>query len=183
MVHRVYGRRDGSRTEVLLAELKGTTSDNAWIDVPFAKRQRIRYVRVATLASPSWVAWREIQVQKPDVAPPSVMPEGVHDGSLDLNARGNRCYANGWASDPDDRSRRVMVRVLVDGAQAWSGPASESRPDVAAAGYGDGRSGFWVRLDRLLKLGVDHEIRVQALDTETGRWVDLNATPKTLRCS
>jgi hypothetical protein len=114
---------------------------------------------------------------------PSVMPEGTHDGSLDLNAHGDRCYANGWASDPDDRSRRVMVRVLVDGTQAWSEPASESRPDVAAAGHGDGRSGFWVQLDRSLKLGVDHEIRVQALDAETGRWVDLNATPKTLGCN
>ena len=114
---------------------------------------------------------------------PDVSIEGAHDGSLDIDARGDRCYANGWASDPDDRSRRVMVRVLVDGTQAWSGPAAESRPDVATAGHGDGRSGFWVRLDRLLKLGVDHEIRVQALDADTGRWVDLNATPRTLKCS
>ena len=114
---------------------------------------------------------------------PAAAMDGAHDGSPDLNASGDRCYANGWASDPDDRSRRVTVRVIVDGTQVWSGPASESRPDVATAGYGDGRSGFWVRLDRRLKLGVDHEIRVQALDAETGRWVDLNATPRTLRCS
>jgi hypothetical protein len=45
------------------------------------------------------------------------------------------------------------------------------------------RSGFWVRLDKLLKLGVDHEICVQALDEETGRWVDLHPIPRTLRCS
>jgi hypothetical protein len=182
-LHRVYGRRDGSRTEVLLAELNGTTRDNTWIDVAFEQRQRIRYVRVATLTSPSWVAWREIQVQGPDIAPPSVMPQGTHDGSPDLVARGDRCYANGWASDPDDRSRRVTVRVLVDGTQVWSAPASESRPDVAAAGFGDGRQGFWVRLDRMLELNVSHEIRVQALDAETGRWVDLNQTPRTLTCN
>ena len=181
-LHRVYGRKDGSRTEVLLAELKGTTRDNTWIDVAFEQRQHIRYVRVATLASPSWVAWREILVQGPDNAPPSVMPQGTHDGSLDRDARGDRCYANGGASDPDDRSRRVQIRVLVDGTQVWSGPASESRPDVAAAGFGDGRQGFWVRLDRMLELGVGHEVRVQALDAETGRWVDLNQTPRTLTC-
>jgi hypothetical protein len=111
------------------------------------------------------------------------MPQGTHDGSLDRVAHADRCYANGWASDPDDRSRRVTVRVLVDGTEIWSGPASESRPDVAAAGFGDGRSGFWVRLDGKLGLNVNHEIRVQALDAETGRWVDLNQTPRTLMCS
>ncbi|MEI7744352.1 MAG: discoidin domain-containing protein, partial [Chloroflexota bacterium] len=182
-LHRIYGRVDGSRTEVLLAELKGTTQDNTWIEATFAKMQRIRYIRVATVTSPSWIAWREIRLQGPDVAPPSVMPQGMQDGAADLGAHGDRCYANGWATDPDDSSRSVTVRILVDGKQVWSGPASDSRPDVAAAGFGNGRSGYWVRLDGLLTLGVSHEIRVQALDAETGRWVDLNGTPKTLRCN
>ena len=110
----MYGRKDGSRTEVLLAELRGTTRDNTWIDVTFAKAQRVRFVRIATLGTPSWVAWREIRVQGPKIPPPSVMPQGTHDGSLDTFASGDRCYANGWFVDartPDEFARRAAEAV------------------------------------------------------------------------
>jgi hypothetical protein len=182
-VHRVYGRADGRTGEVLLAEVKGVTTDNVWRRATFERSRRVRYVRVETVESPSWVAWREIAVIGPDLPPRSLMPIGTHDGSVDAVASGDRCYANGWAVDPDAPTRRLTVRVLVDGRQVWSGLARQSRPDVAAAGIGDGFSGFWVDLQRLVTHGRAHAIRVQARDLGTGRWADLNLTPRTLTCS
>lgn len=180
--NRVYGRASGGRTEVLLHESSGVTHDGTWTEVTFEKAQRVRYVRVETVASPSWVAWREIAILGPTLPKPSILPVGTHDGAIGSTVSGDQCYANGWAFDRDDETRDVTVRVLVDGKTAWEGVASQSRPDVRNAGFGDGTSGFWVVLRGLVTTGVPHAVRVQAKDEETGRWIDLNGTPRTLTC-
>jgi nitrous oxidase accessory protein NosD len=110
-------------------------------------------------------------------------PEGSHDGSTDLVGVNEFCYANGWASDPDDRSADVTVRVLADDAVVWQGPADEFRQDLLDAGIGDGTAGFFVPLDNLVSHNVAHEIRAQAQDLQTGGWADLWGTPRTITCT
>lgn len=61
-VHRVWGR-DSSGAERLLGELAGFTRDPDTLTVaPGQPWQGIRAVRVETVASTSWAAWREIRV-------------------------------------------------------------------------------------------------------------------------
>ena len=181
-VHRILGRGNGAMVETLLVELTGSTEDNRWIEAPLEAVARVRYVRVETVASPSWVAWREIDVVVEGAVPRTRAPEGWHDGSVDAIAGGDRCYANGWASDPDDRAADVTVRILADGSEIWQGVANMLRTDVKSAGYGDGTSGFWVVLGKLVTPGEPHEIRVQARDGQAGPWTDLHGTPRTITC-
>lgn len=60
--HRVWGR-DAAGALHLLQELAGPTSDPQTLVVaPAQPLQGIRAIRVETLSSPSWAAWREIRV-------------------------------------------------------------------------------------------------------------------------
>ncbi len=61
-VHRIYGRADGDTAEILLAELAGTTEDGVWVMARLDHPRAVRYVRIETVVSPSWVAWREIEL-------------------------------------------------------------------------------------------------------------------------
>ena len=61
-IHRIWGR-DTSGAERLLHEFAGFTKEPQWLEVsPGEPWQGIRYVRVETVSSPSWVAWWEIRV-------------------------------------------------------------------------------------------------------------------------
>lgn len=112
-----------------------------------------------------------------------VLPRGTHDGSTELVATSAAsCYANGWAQDADHPSQDVRVRILADGTPVWAAYASTFRPDLLAAGIGDGTAAFWVNLAGRIRPHVAHEIRVQAQDLDTGEWVDLNSTPRVLTC-
>jgi hypothetical protein len=184
-VHRISGRADGETSDVLLDELRLVTRDGIWISTGLDPPRPLRYVRVETVESPSWVGWFEIVVGVPGAQTPSPgrLPEGFHDGSIDEIAVGDRCYANGWASDPDDRSADVTVRILSDGTEVWRGLADDPRPDLPAAGIDDGMAGFYVDLRGLISLNAAHEIRTQAQDAGTGRWVDLAQTPRPITCT
>lgn len=61
--HLVKGRTTAAGPAIVLATLDGATSDNdrlvATVD---AAAPAIRYLRIETVTSPSWVAWREIEV-------------------------------------------------------------------------------------------------------------------------
>lgn len=110
-------------------------------------------------------------------------PEGTHDG-VSGNQPPWSCVANGWAVDPDDRTARLTVRILVDGQEVTSTVANLFRPDLIDAGNSpDGLAGFNINLWGLISHKKSHEIRAQAQDNETGEWVDLDSTPRTLRCS
>jgi len=61
-IHRVFGRAADSVTAVLLHQFSGTTADAQWLTVSVPSSTCLRYVRVETTASPSWVAWKEIVV-------------------------------------------------------------------------------------------------------------------------
>jgi hypothetical protein len=111
------------------------------------------------------------------------LPSGTHDGAIDPIAAHGTCYANGWSIDPDDPDTDVHVRILVDGEVIATVRASEYREDLLAAGISDGTAGFWVDLSTAISPGVSHEIRTQAEDLQTGAWVDLDASPRTLLCT
>jgi hypothetical protein len=46
----------------------------------------------------------------------------------------------------------------------------------------DGTCSFSVNLYSLISLGIDHSIAIQAQDAQSGEWIDLSNTPKTLNC-
>jgi hypothetical protein len=114
--------------------------------------------------------------------PQNRLPVGTHDGSISEFADDDNCYANGWAVDEDQPTARLAIRILADGYEVWTGPASEYRPDVGEAGYGDGYNGFWVSLVGLITPDEAHEIMVKAQDAQTHQWVNLDETPRTITC-
>jgi F5/8 type C domain len=65
--HRLYGRASTSDPYTLLREFNGYTVDQQTLQYVAAAPQQIRYVRVETTSSCSWVAWREIAVYAPSV--------------------------------------------------------------------------------------------------------------------
>ncbi len=61
--HRVFGRAAESGPEVLLHEFVGVTADPGILEATLEPAvPGIRFVRVETLTSPSFVAWREVEV-------------------------------------------------------------------------------------------------------------------------
>jgi hypothetical protein len=74
----------------------------------------------------------------------------------------------GWACLAHDTRQRVKVTVSSAEGQAASAIADLRRDDVAAAGYGDGRSGFSVTLPAALFDGHRHMLTVtfEALDAD-----------------
>jgi hypothetical protein len=57
---------------------------------------------------------------------------------------------DGWAWAPDWPGAGVAVEVRLDGRPVTIGAAEMHRPDLAAAGIGDGRHGFSIRFDAAL---------------------------------
>jgi len=112
----------------------------------------------------------------------NTLPEGFHDA-----ADGTRdqfsCLAEGWATDPDDRTIDLTVRILSDGGEVAQTVAGVFRQDLDDAGVCPGGTcSFSINLAGLISPDVDHSIAVQAQDAQTGEWVDLSNTPKTLNC-
>ena len=63
-IHRVLIRGPGTGEEYTLVHtFSGPTADLDWLSVPLSTPiEGIRFIRVQTTQSPSWVAWREIEV-------------------------------------------------------------------------------------------------------------------------
>jgi CSLREA domain-containing protein len=112
--------------------------------------------------------------------PQPALPVGWHEGPFG-EAWASGCSAYGWTYDPDNVTREVQVRVLVDDmsepvAMAPASLLGRSRecPDDTCV--------FSVPLWGLIAANVPHQITAQALDVETGAWVDLSGTSGTLTC-
>jgi hypothetical protein len=177
-VHDVYGRADASQPWTLLNEFAGYTTDQQVLQYVLTAPQDLRYVRVETTQSASWVGWREIQVW----GPPPALPMGFHDSASGLAKLGG-CEASGWTQDPDAPATHLNVRVLVDGAVVATTVADQFRQDLLDAGIGDGTFAFAVDLGGLITADTQHQVRVQAQDSQTGEWVDLSGTPVSLTCT
>lgn len=65
-LHRVDGRATTGDAWAPLHEFSGNTSDNGVLEhIPGSPWTNVRYVRVHTPASVSWVFWREIEIYGP----------------------------------------------------------------------------------------------------------------------
>jgi hypothetical protein len=63
--HRLYGRASSSDPYTLLQEFNGYTVDQQVLRYVATAPEQLRFVRVETTSSCSWVAWREIEVYAP----------------------------------------------------------------------------------------------------------------------
>lgn len=61
-VHRLYGGADSAGDYVLLHEFAGFTSDLETLRFTTATPVELRFIRVETVSSASWVGWREVSV-------------------------------------------------------------------------------------------------------------------------
>ena len=62
-IHRIQVRASSSDAYVDVHEFSGVTSDKDWLSfTPDTPLENVRFIRVQTVSSPSWVAWKEIQV-------------------------------------------------------------------------------------------------------------------------
>jgi len=62
-IHRVQVRSLSSDTFQTIHEFNGSTNDNEWlVFAPDTPLENVAQIRIQTVASPSWVAWKEIQV-------------------------------------------------------------------------------------------------------------------------
>ena len=112
----------------------------------------------------------------------NTLPEGSHD-AFDGAQSPFFCRAEGWTADPDDRAVDLNVRIFSDGLEVAQTVAGMFRQDLADAGVcQDGTCSFSVNLASLISPGQVHTILVQAQDAQTGEWVNLYSTPKTLNC-
>ena len=77
----------------------------------------------------------------------------------------------GWCWRPDAPASRASIVLKVDGVPVASARCDCMRPDLAAAGFGDGAYGFLVVLpDDIVRAGIDAAITLH--DAETGRLLD-----------
>ena len=106
-------------------------------------------------------------------------PVGSHDGAEGTVAQ-DACYASGWAADPDNPDRDLQVQILADGNLAATVTANGLREDVTACT--EGTCGFSAYLGDTISLDAQYQIIAQAYDEETGAWMNLWATPKSLTC-
>jgi hypothetical protein len=114
----------------------------------------------------------------------NVLPEGFHESHFEGSQNQFSCFAVGWAADPDDRSADLNIRIFSDNIEVAQTVANIFRQDLYDAGVcQDGTCNFSVDLWGLIAPGVDHSITVHAQDAQTGEWVDLSTTPRTLNCS
>ncbi len=108
--------------------------------------------------------------------------EGYHDGP-EGSQNSFFCQAEGWVIDHNDLNLDLKVRILSDGVEVAQTIADRYRQDLDEGGACPGGTcSFNVFLTGLISLGADHSITVQAQDPQSGEWVDLNNTPKTLNC-
>jgi hypothetical protein len=62
-VHRVQVRATSGSDYITVHEFSGSTSENEWLTfTPHAPLENVAQIRIQTISSPSWVAWKEVQV-------------------------------------------------------------------------------------------------------------------------
>jgi hypothetical protein len=68
--HRVQVRDASDNAYQTVHEFNGATNDNDWlIFIPDTPLENVAQIRIQTIASPSWVAWKEIQIYGEPITP------------------------------------------------------------------------------------------------------------------
>jgi len=113
----------------------------------------------------------------------NTVPTGYHDGQSGSQPQAT-CRAGGWATDPDDTNVDLRIRVFADVVPVpiITTTARNFRSDLTGI-CPSGTCAFDVSLWGLISNNVAHSITVQAQDgQQSGTWVNLSNTPKTLTC-
>ncbi len=84
----------------------------------------------------------------------------------------------GWAWDQVRPNTPISVDIYSDGVQIATAVADVSRPDLAAAGFGNGAHGFVLATPNAVKDGASHAIDARFGGTSTR----LTASPRSLLC-
>lgn len=58
--HQIYGGATPDQM-LLISTLDGVTNDGQWLEVN-TPAKKVRYIKITSTKSPSWIAWREIEV-------------------------------------------------------------------------------------------------------------------------
>jgi hypothetical protein len=93
--------------------------------------------------------------------------------------RVTRNLIEGWAFEPGDPDARVSLTILVNGAEIGRVVADRHRPDLEAAGVGDGAHGFSFHLPAGFAHHRSHEIEVW----RTADWTRLPGSPARLEAT
>lgn len=110
------------------------------------------------------------------------LPEGNHefDSGEVLNWS---CNAGGWAVDPDDRTARINVEIVVDHQAVVTMTAEEFREDLLEAGICDGGNcSFFHTLWGEMTSYEPHSVAVWAQDISAEERVLLPNSPKDITC-
>jgi F5/8 type C domain len=84
--HRVWGKANEGDPYTLLHEFDGYTVDAQVLQYVLPQEEQLRYVKIETTASSSWVAWREIDVYGPGNM--TFLDNGTIRVGVDLNLGG-----------------------------------------------------------------------------------------------
>jgi len=164
-VHQIWGRGDAGDYR-LLHEFRGSTADGVALEVsPTAAWAAVRYLKIETTESPSWVAWREVQAYgSPAVAGPVAAggaPDIVfHNGNL-LTMEEDRPAAQAIAIAGD----RILAVGSDSEVLALAGPGTaivDLQGQTMTPGFIDGHSH---RVNQYYKWGFStaEEVFPQAL--------------------
>ena len=151
-----------------LAELFVSTEIPLWEDVDrerlieMLRRRRFDYFDLISLLGFAVAAIHQAGLalparlgEVPDVLPPDPAPPAV-TGHVDLlQVLGDQVEIYGWAYAVDWPGAAVAVEARLDGKVVAAAPAEQHRPDLAAAGIGDGRHGFRIRFAARLLDGAE----------------------------
>jgi len=114
--------------------------------------------------------------QLPPPESPAAAPQdavGALAGNLDAVSR---LRIAGWAQDPDHPTRRVGLAVSIDGRVVGRMLADRFRPDLQAAGVGDGHYAFEFMLPKLSPFTMHHVRLTREVDGK-----DLSGSPFVLQ--
>ncbi len=94
--HVVTGGMSPAPTGVLQTVSRNTV-DGQWLEVSLDTAVSVRYIRITTTGSPSWVSWHELEFYRPAVLPAltRIVPAGVSaSGTYGSNAPGQAIDGN-----------------------------------------------------------------------------------------
>src|SRR5262249_20340236 len=111
-------------------------------------------------------------------------PRSIHCSGITPNYQGFHDGAgcntlSGWAWDSNDPNNPINVDIYSGSTKIASVPAIQYRPDLVAAGIGNGFHGFSYTVGASLKDGVTHLITVKFPGTNT----NLNNTLRSISCT
>jgi len=161
-VNRVPGVR------AALAELFASVEIPLWQDVDRARlidmlhQRRFDYFDLISLLGFAVAAIHQAGLaiparlgEEPPPLPPDPDPPAVTGHVDGMRIVGNQVEIWGWAQTPDWPGAAVAVEARLDGRAVGVVSADQHRPDLAAAGIGDGRHAFAIRFDAGLLDGAE----------------------------